>query len=219
MRENQHRWKEWLKLEGDEIRQLLEDAIEKIAWAWETDKTAFPGSYPANTGELFFQLQNRIMQIQGCESTASSPSARTSGIVLAPPPRCFSELVNDRPIKVIYEDQNADRYEDALKRAARGDHKTFRKILKAVHHAYRENKEGVWAVPMPRTNFLHRNLIEIARISGLVDDLKDEGMVEFIDDMCPCGNVHQLDAIRKLIERSGGRSEDITSLDIDEECD
>jgi len=50
MPDNQHRWKKWLALEDDDIRQILEDAIEEISWAWKTDKTAFPESYPANTG-------------------------------------------------------------------------------------------------------------------------------------------------------------------------
>jgi hypothetical protein len=198
----QENWKHWLSLSDDNVRQVLEDAAKTIAWAWGTDKRDFPKSYPANTGEVFFQIKEQIKEIRGFKKNVVRKATKIRFAPFAP--KRFSELISDEPIRNIYETQNADRYEDALKRAACGDRRTFRKLLKAADGAYMETIVGVDAMPKPRINFLHRHLLELAELSGLITDLTSAGMVNFLDDLCPCGKGHEEDAIRKYRKRWAG---------------
>ncbi len=199
--ENQHRWK--LSLATETCR-LLEEFSEILAWAWGLDKQD-QKSYPHNTGLAFHQIKNEIADSQ---SPQKEPQKRHGHKLLIGPPsaKTFPDLVKELAIKRVYEDQNAGQYKDALRRAARGDNKIFRKILKAVDSAYVIRQRGAEAARPPRVHFLHRSLLELAELCGL-NDLTDEGIVEFLEDMCPCGKVHQLDAIRKLRERWAGHSE------------
>ena len=123
------------------------------------------------------------------------------------PPKRFSDLIDDRVIRAVFEDQNVGSYSDALKLAGSGNkaaHFTFRKILKAVEPAYRICHFGVDAAPKPRVHFLHRSLLELATSLDL-SDLTHDGIVEFLDDLCPCGKRHTADAIRKLRKRTARR--------------
>jgi hypothetical protein len=199
--ENQHRWKLSLPIE---TCRLIEEFSEILAWAWGLDKQDRK-SYPHNTGLAFHQIKNELADSQ---SPPKEPPKRHGHklVIRFPSAKAFPELVNEIAIKRVYEDQNAGKYKDALRRAARGDTKTFRKILKAVDSAYVIGQRGAEAARPPRIHFLHRSLLELAELCGL-NCLTDEGIVEFLEDMCPCGKVHQLDAIRKLRERWAGRSE------------
>jgi hypothetical protein len=195
---NQHRWK--LSL-GDETRRVLEEAAETLAWAWEIDRK-YPKSYPANTGQAFFEIRAQIRESQ---TPRRQPTERKRSLLPLPPPppKRFSDLIDDRTIKVVYEDQNASSYKNALALAARGHIPTFRKILHAIEKVYDIDRLGLEVAPPPRIHFLHKNLLEIANLSGL-NDLSDSGIIEFLQDLCPCGKVHQPDAIRKFRKRWAG---------------
>lgn len=53
-------------------------------------------------------------------------------------------------------------------------------------------------LPRPKVHVLHRGLLEIAE--QLIIDEAD-GIVEFLDDVCPCGKTHSHEALRKLLDR------------------
>jgi len=191
---NQHRWRQSL---SDEACRVIDEGAEALAWAWKTDMRD-PKSYPMNTSAIFSELVERMEQIRN----GDMPQSRQGPIDLSryrfSPPNRFSELINEKTIKAIYEDQNADSYQDALQRAALGDERAFRKIMRAIDLAFFTNLAG-WP-PKPRNQFLHRNLLKFGELAG-VGDLTPEGMVEFFDDVCPCGEKHKNDAIRKLKKR------------------
>lgn len=195
---NQHRWKNSL---GPEVCRVLEEGAETLKWAWGLDQQQDPKSYPQNTGIAFHQIKGQIGKGERPGQSAKRKRFRLRNP--PPPPKNFSELINDITIKVVYEDQNAGSYKDALKGAARGDRSTFRKILRAVGQAYVIGEIGAEAAPPPRVNFLHKNFLEIAKLSGL-NDLTDEGILEFLEDLCPCGKVHRPDALRKFRKRWSG---------------
>lgn len=196
--ENQgHRWRDWL--DNNAVRQILENAAENIAWAWRVDEE-YPKSYPVNTGQLLYEIKTRIEESLKPKKRLSI--RKGSKQLLRPrPPESFSELIEDRAVQVVYEDQNSGTYKNALVLASRGDRSTFRKIMRAIENVYVMDLIGPGALPRPKTQFLHRNILQIAKVSGL--DQKDEGILEFLDDLCPCGTKHQLDAIRKLRKRLG----------------
>ncbi|SPE32803.1 hypothetical protein SBA2_700004 [Acidobacteriia bacterium SbA2] len=195
---NQHRWKNSL---DDDMCRVLEDAAGRLEWTWEVDKKD-PKSYPVNTINAFYEIRGWM---EDCKR-GERPEVEHKGLRLhkSRPPKRFSELVDDSFIKIVYEDQNAGSYSDALRCAASGDRsagRTFRKILNAVKGAYFIVHYGEHAAPKPRVHFLHRNLLEIADELQL-SDLTPEGMAEFLNDLCPCGKNHKPDAIRKLRRRT-----------------
>jgi hypothetical protein len=198
---NQHRWKSSL---GNDICGVLDEAAERLAWAWEVDMR-YPRSFPMNTSHAFDEIDEWIKECQ----RGGEPKVGRKGLPLSRSrtPKRFSDLVDDRLIRAVFEDQNVGSYSDALKLADSGDkaaHFTFRKILKAVTPAYLISHFGDDFIPKPRVHFLHRALLELAE-SLHINDLKHEGIVEFLDDLCPCHKRHTADAIRKLRKRAARR--------------
>lgn len=202
MGKNQHRWKNWV---DDRFRSVLEEAAKALEWAWKLDKES-PRSYPLNTWYLFIrieeQLEEQPQDQPEVHKTIKLPSP-------PPPPKRLSELVDERAIGAVYEEQNDGTYKEALRLAASEDEKAplaWRKILHAVDAAYLIARYGEQAAPKPRLHFLHRELLKIAALADM-NDLSHEGIVEFLDDLCPCGKKHKSEAIRKLrrrLTRTGG---------------
>lgn len=174
---------------------MLEKAALRLKRAWNTDQQN-PKSYPMNTSWILGQIK---------EALEDKHRVPTGGKLLRVPrtPKNLSDLVEDELISVVYEDHNQGTYEDALSHAAhgfRGSQKWWRKILRAVETAYFIEYFGAEFAPMPKVHFLHRNLLKLLESEPL-RGLTREGILEFLDDMCPCGKKHTLEAIRKLEER------------------
>jgi hypothetical protein len=193
VKKNQHRWKGWI--EDQRVDKLMENLAGELKHSWKRDKKN-PQSFPVNTWWLFVQIE---------EELKNEPDVR-SGIKVASalrPPRNLSDLIAERTIKGAFEDHNENSYEDALKLAARGQgegYAAWRKIRRALDVAYVILYYGVDFAPKPKVHFLHRKLLEIAESEHL-RGLNLEGIVEFFDDVCPCGKNHQADALRKLRKR------------------
>jgi hypothetical protein len=178
----------------------LENWAETFIWAWNIDRKD-PKTYPMTTSDALFQLKGEIEErLRPRKQEDKQNRPRMSLGLRFGPPKHFAELINDRTIKAVYEDQNADSYKNALQRAARGDRRTFRKILRAIEGVYAIDRIGMEAAPRPKVHLLHWDLFDIAKLIGL-RDLTDEGMQEFLDDLCPCGKPHNPDAVRKLRKR------------------
>jgi hypothetical protein len=193
----QHRWKNNL---DDRLLAVFEEAAERVKWAWDIDRKS-PKSYPVNTEYAFSEIQQ---QLRKADSASRVSAQRRTAIKLPPPPRKFSELVEEKDIKAIYEDQNVGSYQEALREA--GSYRNFRawkKILRAVDAAYLVPL-GTELAPKPRVHFLHRELLRIADSEPLAG-LTVPGLVGFLDDLCPCGKKHKLDAVRKLQGRFAKR--------------
>jgi hypothetical protein len=204
MATNQHRWK--LSVSDDTLR-VLEDLARRLNWAWETDRKDAK-SYPINTHAVFAKIKTQLSKISRDKSKSElqTPRSVPAGRV----PKRLSDLVDERTIKAVYQEQNDGSYYAALKIAAYDNRKgasAWRKILLAVNAAYPICVYGVDFIPKPRVQFLHRNLLQIADALG-VPDLTHAGMVEFLNDLCPCGNRHKPDTIRKLRARRNGRAQD-----------
>jgi hypothetical protein len=200
---NQHRWRKSLDAN---ICGVLEDAEARLEWAWEVDMK-HPQSFPVNTSYAFHEIKEWIAECPQRGQPEVERKVLRLPLPRSRPPKHFSDLVEDGVIRAVFEDQNVGSYDDALKRAGSGDtsaHRTFRKILKAVEPAYLISHFGDDFAPKPRVHFLHRNLLELVDFLHL-NDLTHEGIVEFLDDLCPCRRRHTPDAIRKLRKRAVGR--------------
>ncbi|SRR5713101_846731 len=189
---NQHRWKGLL---SPRIQSVFEEGAKGLEWAWKQDKK-HPDSYPINTWYLFAQIEEQLQNHPKIRKSIKLPPP-------SPPPQSLTELVDEKIIGVVYEDQNDGSYKDALKQAARAHGagtSAWRKILRAIDGAYAIDYYGVEFAPKPRVHFLHRNLLTLADSEHL-RGLTLEGILDFFEDMCPCGKTHKSDAVRKLMER------------------
>jgi hypothetical protein len=123
-----------------------------------------------------------------------------------PPPKAenLTDLIEEKTVKAVYEDQNSGSYKDALRKASAGGKQgrvIWRKLLRSIDWAYEIGIRGAEVAPMPRVHFLHRELLDIVTFLELDRDFTSEGLAEFFDDLCPCGKKHQAEAIRKLGKR------------------
>lgn len=156
-----------------------------------------PNSYPLSTSFQLAKFEQLLRRGRG--------GPKASNVWRRPrPPKSFADLIPEDTIKAIYEDQNQERYEDAITRATLGfgdGLAAWRKISRAAEQAYVTEYYGIEFAPRPRVHFLHRNLLLCLAASEELGDLSAQGIVEFLDDVCPCGERHEPDAIRKLKKR------------------
>jgi hypothetical protein len=184
----QHRWKNNL---DERLTAVFEDTAGYLKWAWQED-CKHPKSYPVNTAYAFVEIDREI----------ADPNRKPKRVKLPRPriPKTLLELVDERAIKVIYEDQNTGSYEEAIKEAyGFSGSRAWRKIWRAIDAAYFV-RFGDEHAPKPRVHFLHRRLLELANSEPLTG-LTLVGLLGFLDDLCPCGEKHKPDAIRKLHDR------------------
>jgi hypothetical protein len=127
---NRHCWKQSVSVHA---MNVLEAFAKHLKRAWETDKE-YPKSYPVNTGSVCFQINKRLAQGSRGGSQIKPPR-KTIPPVPSPPER-FSDLVDEKIIRTVFEQQNDGSYDYALKLAACGDTNgtsAWRKILLAVN--------------------------------------------------------------------------------------
>lgn len=196
-RVNQHRWK------NSAIGQIqhLENAARELKESWSIDG-GDPRSYPFMSEIVLNELRDRIRNRPRSTKLPPAPEPQPES-----EPETLMDLIEEKIVRAVYEDQNSGSYKAALKRASLGGKRglaVWRKILRSIDRAYDIGIHGAEVAPMPRVHFLHRELLEIARLLKM-DDLTSEGFVEFFDDMCPCGKKHHADAIRKLGQRIAAR--------------
>ena len=191
-RVNQHRWK---KLLSDQMVSHLEGAVKELKETWSLE-SGDSRSYPFVTLILLNELKGRIANQIRSTKLPAVPKPR-------PEPEKLMDLIEEKIVKAVYEDQNSGSYKDALKKASAGGrqgHAVWRKVLRSIDRAYVIGIDGLDFVPMPKLNVLHRELLDIMKLLK-INDITREGFAEFFDDMCPCGENHKPDTIRKLGSR------------------
>ena len=191
-RVNQHRWKDAV---SPVVLSALESAAKELKLFWKSDNADRP-SYPIASAFVFAELRDRIRnQPRSTKLPVPEPQREAKNLM---------DLFSEKAVRGVYEDQNAGSYKSALREAAAGGKQglsMWRKILRSIDLAYAIRIDGMDAVPMPRVQFLHRQLHDIAGLLEEVDDMTNEGLAEFFDDLCPCGKKHRADTIRKLGNR------------------
>jgi|GEM_PF-5079691 len=194
---NQHRWMN--SIDEWKVECLLEGARQiKTAWGWDGEGKK---EYPINTDYAFEKLGSRLKGQPGERILKRLPPP-------PPPPTRLSDILNEKRLRRVFEQQNTESFPQALRiaKSFRPDSfAMFRKIMNAIESALQIEMYGIEAIPKPRIHFLHRELLEIADIAG-ISDLHSEGFTEFFNDMCPCGKSHKADTIRKLRNRHVNRS-------------
>jgi hypothetical protein len=194
---SRHAWAEWV--ESAEVRQLLWKSREHLERAWISDQED-PKSYPLNTSFVLAEIRAVV---------ANRPTARPiSHLKLPKPPESLAELISERTVKTIWEENHSGRFVDAIAQAAATDYenpakswKAFQGIIRAIESAYLVDYVGLELLQRPKVNILHKGLSEIAKAAG-IGDQTEKGFAEFLDDLCPCGLKKHREAVRKVSSRS-----------------
>lgn len=168
----------------------------QTAWVWDKEDSK---RYPINTLCALAQIQTDL----------SAPKApKRVRLRILKKPTTFAELVPEKLIKALWEEQHSGTYHAALERAAPADFekwdeslKAFQSIVRAIEAAYRVNFLGIELLPKPKVNILHQRLQQIAILIGL-EGLTRSGFAEFLDRLCPCGLLDHKGAVRKSWARS-----------------
>jgi hypothetical protein len=197
-----HRWERWI--ESDTVREILWDAKGWLQTAWGRDHE-FPKTYPMNTSYALSQIQeslSRHTRKTGANAHFTAPKA----------PKSLAELIPEGLVQTIWDEHHSGSFTSAIEKAAgfgcgpkEVDWKIFSQILRTIEIAYTVSRFGHDLLPMPKISILHRGLELIAAAAGL-EDQKEEGFAEFLDDLCPCGLKRHREAVRKLRSRSAQHS-------------
>jgi hypothetical protein len=195
---SRHAWAEWV--ESEEVRHLLWKSKDWLKQAWKYDQED-PKSYPINTYLALVEIESSLKNPQG-------PRPRTRLSTKVKIPRTLWELISERTVKAIWEDNHSGSFEEAIAQATpthydevRKSQKVFKAIVRAIETAYVVDYVSWELLLRPKVNILHRGLNEIAKAAG-VGDQTEAGFAEFLDDLCPCGLKNHREAVRKLSSRS-----------------
>jgi hypothetical protein len=201
---NQHRWR--LSVADEHKLNVIDGAREHLTWAWETDHDGSSWSYPVHTDRAFSAIRKELEDVHS--PNKKQLQRKTTILRLKRTIEGLSELISDRTVEIVYESQNSGSYKEALNHAAFGRDRsarlTLRRILKAAEKAFEIDQIGIERLPKPRIHLLHRRLLELADQLGL-SELTHAGILEFLNDLCPCNNRHTIEAIRKLRKRTERR--------------
>jgi hypothetical protein len=194
----QHAWAGYLG--SPKVELLLWKSRERLKLAWGRDQKD-PKSYPMNTYLALIEIENSLTNPLG-----ASPRTRLSTKLKIP--RTLWELISEKTVKAIWEDNHNRSFEEAIAQATpthydevRKSQKVFKAIIRAIELAYVVDYVSWQLLPTPKVNILHKGLNEIAKAAGIKDQT-EAGFAGFLDDLCPCGLKRHREAVRKLSGRS-----------------
>src|SRR5487761_150384 len=189
----------WAKLIDDKKVVHLWKSSGPLKAAWERDRKNT--TYPMDTSYELAMLQERI-------SPEPTTARRVTGWFMRRVPKTIAQLVPEKLVKNIWEDQHSGRFEDAVAIANQLNYnnqekpwKVFQGIMHAMESAYWVSFFGPEIMSMPKVNILHSGLKQVAIAAGLKGQTR-EGFAEFLDDLCPCGLKNHREAVRKMESRS-----------------
>jgi hypothetical protein len=196
---SRHAWAEYI--ESPEVRHLLWNSRERLKQAWEWDQKN-PKDYPINTSLALAEIQEAL------KKRHRAGKARRLRLPTPKIPKRLPELISERTVRAIWEDNHSGSFEDAIGQAAGTNHeefdkswKVFQGIIRAIETAHLVNHWGLEFLGRPKVNILHKGLDEIAKAAG-IGDQTEKGFAEFLDELCPCGLKSHREAVRKASRRS-----------------
>lgn len=183
---------EWmLKAKGaskTNIRLLLSSA-ENIRLAWDRDNRGTK-AFPMNTAFLLGEIEARLK------------GWRPRTVRSVPYPKAPTRLLDILPEKVVrqvHEYLHEEPFLDALDELRSGDpdKKALGRIKETIDTALSFYRFGEQALPKPRGNWLHRQILSFIQASTS-EKFTDSELAELFDYFCPCGSSHNREAMKKF---------------------
>jgi hypothetical protein len=188
----------WLERVPKKRAQLLTSVRKALKTAWSSDRQGSDG-FPLRTDHVLFEIVTRLRG-RRARRIRRLPKPKT--------PKTLKELFDAdlaRTIHTVHEYLYEESLTDAFNRLdSPVVHEAFDQINHAVKVALDVNRYGAQTLPRPRGNWIHRQLLQIARAAKL-ESLTNREMAEFFNYLCPCGARHTREAIKKFRQRHSGR--------------
>jgi hypothetical protein len=185
----------WLERTSKRHKQFLTGIREQLKTAWRRDKNGSDG-YPMNTAYLIGEVKSELH------------GRRSRRIRRLPAPKTLkrlSDILDDKLVQDVYEYLHEEPLKYAFARlSTSAEEVALKQISEAVSVALEVSRFGEHALPKPRGNWLHRQLLGLAAAAKL-GDLTNREMAEFFNDLCPCGAKHNRETIKKFRQRRGAR--------------
>lgn len=177
---------------------LLLGSKDQIREAWDRDQRGTKG-FPVNTAQLLAALEDRLK------------GRRPSRIHRLPTPRAatrLSDILPEKVVRQVHEYLYEQPFGDSLKglESAATDQGALLRIKNTLEAALYVGHIGYEALPTPRGNWLHRQILGLL-IVATPAKFTDSEMAEFFNYFCPCGAEHNREAMKKFRWRHSLRSE------------
>jgi hypothetical protein len=187
-----------LKAKGVPKRKtkLLLDSKEQVRKAWDRDERGTKG-FPLNTGYLLSELEARL--------NGWRPRRRLRHVSQPKTLTRLNDILPEKIVQEVHEYLYEEPFQDALiEMSANVSEKAFARIRNTIETALEVRRFGEQALPTPRGNWLHRQILGIIR-AAQPDRITDSEMAQLFDHLCPCGHEHNREAMKKFRSRHSPR--------------
>ena len=176
--------------------KLLLDSKEQVRKAWDRDEHGTKG-YPLNTGYLLSELEARL--------NGWRPRRRLRHVRQPETLTRLNDILPEKIVREVHEYLYEEPFQDALAEiSAHSSEKLFARIRNTIETALEVRRFGEQALPMPRGNWLHRQILGIVRAAE-PERITDSEMAQLFDHLCPCGHEHKRETIKKFRSRHSPR--------------
>ena len=183
---------EWmLKAKGVSKRniRLLLSSTESIRRAWDQDDRGTK-TFPMNTAFLLGQIEAKLKGLR--------PRKPRKGILPKVPTR-LRDILQENTVQQVHEYLHEETFLDALGelRSDDADMKALGRIKETIDTALDFARFGEQALPKPRGNWLHRQILSFI-LASTSEKFTDSELAELFDYFCPCGSGHNREAMKKF---------------------
>jgi hypothetical protein len=169
--------------------KLLLESREEIRVAWERDNRGTEG-FPMNTAHLLGEIEARLKGWR-------QPTVRSVPYPKAP--RRLLDILPERVVRQVHEYLHEEPFTDAVGELLLDDAvmKALERIKETIETALYFYRFGEQALPKPRGNWLHRQILSFIQ-SSTSEKFTDSELAELFDYFCPCGSGHNREAMKKF---------------------
>jgi hypothetical protein len=175
---------------------LLLGLRDELRVAWERDDKGTKG-FPINTGSL---LVGYAAELKGVRSRSRKPSSRKHRSIEYPKvPTRLLDILPEKHVRQIHEYLHEEPFQDALDemRSPETIEKALVRIRETLEIALYFGPYGEDALPKPRGNWLHRQILSFIQAS-MLPRFTDSELAKLFDYLCPCGLSHNREAMKKF---------------------
>ncbi len=172
--------------------KLLLKSKAQIGQAWDWDDQGMKG-FPMNTAQLLYEIETRLKGWR--------PRKRRKGLkgIRLKPPTQLRDILPEKTVHQVHEYLYEEPFKEALVELYSADARSqaLERIRNTILNALTVEQNGYEALPKPRGNWLHRQVLGVltAATPGKFSDLE---MVKLFDYFCPCGTAHNREAMKKF---------------------
>lgn len=145
-----------------------------------------------NTGQLLYEIETTL------KGWRPRKRPKKKGIVPRQATR-LRDILPERAIEQVHEYLHEEPFREALAElySPADRSRAFNRIKDTINNALYAEHFGYEALPKPRGNWLHRQVLG-ALTAAAPGKFTDSEMVTLFDYFCPCGIEHNREAIKKF---------------------